>query len=203
VRKYSILTIVFFKSRPRTSCELQHVLLLYPPPSLSLPSIAISNGNEGVLTLSGEGDLLLHSGELSLEHGNLSLSRGDIEVLNGGVHVSGGSGVAITAGGPRTPSSSGSSRVAQGLSVSLMATDGVDSELAALGFGGNVGGSNSPLGVSFEHQSLLTVGAPPVTMADLMGSEGGNNFQPNRYSSVSRSLSLFFSYSHTLSLYYS
>jgi len=117
---------------------------------------------------------------MSLEHGNLSLSRGDIEVANGGVHVSGGNGVAITAGGPRTSSATGgssSSGVARGLSVSLMATDGVDSELAALGFGGNLGGSNGPIGVSFEHQALLIVGAPPVTMADLMGSEGGKSLR--------------------------
>jgi hypothetical protein len=96
-----------------------------------------------------------------------------LEVASGGVTVRGGSGLVVTAGGPRAPgdagSGGGSGAAAGGLTVALAAADGVDADLAALGFGGNSGG---PVGVSFEHRALLTVGAPPVTMADLMGSDG-------------------------------
>lgn len=65
----------------------------------------------------------------------------------------------------------GPARVEAGKSggmVVALALSAVDAGLAAIGFGDG----DARVGVSFDHQCLLTVTAPATTMADLMDADG-------------------------------
>jgi serine protease inhibitor ecotin len=86
-----------------------------------------------------------------VKNGDVYMSNGKVQVSQGSFHL-----YASTAGG--------------GLTVMLDSAE-LDSELAQLGLGNSMDDSQL-IGVEYDYKSLLTVGAPMMTMADLMGSDG-------------------------------